>query len=226
MDLKLLREATRPEHEATEAAVPLTGAELTRSAYVSVLQRFHGVVCAWDSVAAAEVPAALAELLAQRGRCGSIKADLRFFDAETERNPPDTLLQQMRDLLNANGRGEQEERTSRFLGAMYVLEGSTLGGQYIAHHVETALQLKPGEGDRFFRGYGKDTMPKWREFQQALAAIPDEQSDLVIATAKGMFGIFREWMTRGVALAPASLPGEQSRPVYQAVSQLRRSSID
>ncbi|WP_419805385.1 biliverdin-producing heme oxygenase [Terriglobus sp.] len=212
MDLKLLREATRPEHEATEATVSLMGPELTRAEYVTVLQRFHRVVCAWESVAAAEAPAALAELVAQRGRCGSIVTDLRFFGTETQGNPPDVLLQQIRDLVEANGRDEGDERTSRFLGAMYVLEGSTLGGQYIAHHVEAALQLQPGEGDRFFRGYGKETMPKWREFQQALVAIPDEQSDIVIAAAKGMFGIFCEWMAGGAASAPEQKSRQATKP--------------
>lgn len=210
MDLKLLREATRPEHEATEAAVPLTQPDLTETDYVAVLQRLHGVVCAWDTVAAAEAPEAYAELVRQRRRCASLEADLQFFGASSP-VPPAALPDQIRSLiapknqqqpgrLQVNGPDERSsERSSRFLGAMYVLEGSTLGGQYIAHHVEAALDLRPGEGDRFFRGYGQETMPKWREFQQVLLAVPDAQGDAVIDAAKGMFGIFRTWMMRGTS---------------------------
>ncbi|MBE7181177.1 MAG: biliverdin-producing heme oxygenase [Terriglobus roseus] len=198
MDLKLLREATRPEHEATETAVALTGPGMTREAYISTLQRFHGVVCAWDKIAAAEAPAAYADLVRQRRRCGSLEEDLRFFGAPAGEHASESLLGEMRALIGNPEQGDAHQRDSRFLGAMYVVEGSTLGGQYIAHQVETDLNLQPGQGDRFFRGYGKETMPKWREFQQVLAALPEPQTEHVIAAAKAMFGIFRSW------LAPAA----------------------
>ena len=53
---------------------------------------------------------------------------------------------------------------SIFLGRMYVMEGSTLGGQYIARHVEETLGLSSGEGNSYFRGYGEATGERWREF--------------------------------------------------------------
>ncbi len=195
MDLKLLREATRPEHEATEAAVPLMQPGLTREDYVAVLLRFHRVVCAWDTFAAAEAPAAFQELVRQRRRCASLEADLR----ELGQEPIDTLakpelVKQIRAVTGGDAGGLYPE--SRFLGAMYVLEGSTLGGQYIALHVESVLGLSPGHGDRFFRGYEERTMPMWREFQQVLRAVPEEQGGAVIEAAKGMFGIFQDWMTK------------------------------
>ena len=210
MDLKLLREATRPEHEATEASVPLLRPDLTRADYVAVLHRFHRVVCAWDTVAAAEAPAAYAELVRQRSRCASLQADLNFFGEMKLHLPPEELLHEIRELIGDHGQAPHDERSSRFLGAMYVLEGSTLGGQYIAHQVEAGLKLQPGEGDHFFRGYGKDTMPKWREFQQALLALPDAQSGPVIAAAKQMFGLFQHWLTRDVTVSDAAVlaPGE------------------
>ena len=200
MDLKLLREETRREHEATEAAVPLMQPNLTRADYVAVLQRFYGVVCAWDAVAAAEAPAIHLELARQRRRSESLEADLRYFGEVVVKDPPDVLLRQMRDLIGDQADTDPDERSSRFLGAMYVVEGSTLGGQYIAHQVEAGLHLQPGEGDRFFRGYGRDTMPKWREFQQRLTALPDAQSGHVIAAARGMFKIFQAWLTRDVTV--------------------------
>ena len=222
MDLKLLREATRPEHEATEAAVPLAQPGLTRTDYIAVLQRFHGVVCAWDAVAAAEAPAAYRELVSQRRRCASLEEDLTFFGAEFAQNPPPMLLQQIRELIGSNNGAEASERDCRFLGAMYVLEGSTLGGQYIAHQVEAELHLVPGEGDRFFRGYGKETMPKWREFQQALAAVPDAQSNIVIAAAKEMFGIFRMWMSHnGTPTVQAAVAEDEKQQGGNAEAPLR-----
>lgn len=193
MDLKLLRDATRPEHEATEAVVPLTKPDLTREEYVAVLQRFHTVVATWDSFATAHAPVTLAELVGARRRAAALESDLAFFGQSTVPGVISThLLQQMRDLTEADS-----GNPSRFLGAMYVLEGSTLGGRYIAAHVEAVLGLKPGEGDRFFRGYGERTMPMWREFQQVLLAIPDAESDAVIDAARRMFALFQQ------TLAPA-----------------------
>jgi heme oxygenase (biliverdin-IX-beta and delta-forming) len=43
------------------------------------------------------------------------------------------------------------------LGAMYVMEGSTLGGQLIARHVELVLGLTAGQGNAHFRGHNERT---------------------------------------------------------------------
>ena len=194
MDLKLLRDATRPEHEATEGTVPLMHAELTRQEYVAVLQRFYDVILAWETVAASEAPPEYRDLVRQRGRGESLRTDLEFFGAAFPGEAPRSLKQQMFELIGKKDRGA-EEWSSRFLGLMYVVEGSTLGGQYIASHVESALHLQPGQGDQFFRGYGTATVPKWREFQQVLIGIPESQSDQTIAAAKGMFRVFAQRMS-------------------------------
>jgi heme oxygenase (biliverdin-IX-beta and delta-forming) len=196
MDLKLLRSATRPEHEATEELVPLMHPDLTRAEYAAVLQRFHGVIQAWEAIAAAEAPATYADLVRQRTRCKALEADLDFLEAPYGSDVAEPLVQQMQDLLG-DPQTEEAERTSRFLGAMYVVEGSTLGGQYIASHVETALGLESGQGSRFFRGYGAETVPKWREFQQALLAVPDAEGHHTITAAKGMFGVFSRQLSTG-----------------------------
>ena len=83
---------------------------------------------------------------------------------------------------------------SIFLGRMYVMEGSTLGGQYIARHVEETLGIRPGEGNSYFRGYGDATGERWREFREVLKALPDTETDTVIASAREMFAIFGEAM--------------------------------
>ncbi len=77
-----------------------------------------------------------------------------------------------------------------FLGAWYVMEGSTLGGRFIARHVETVLGLEPGVGDAYFRGHGEATGGLWRETTALVAAMPDELSDVLIAAAKRTFIAF------------------------------------
>ena len=145
----------------------------------------------------------------QRRRSEALEADLHFFGAPVVSDTPAILLSQMRELIGQDGNVDTDERSSRFLGAMYVVEGSTLGGQYIAQHVEASLDLQPGEGDRFFRGYGQETMPKWREFQQVLLTVPEAQTEEVIAAAKEMFGIFRAWMLQGSTAARPIVPTDE-----------------
>ncbi len=55
-------------------------------------------------------------------------------------------------------------------GAVYVIEGATLGGQVIARQVIPALALSPKRGCRFFSGYGADTGGRWRETRDSIAA--------------------------------------------------------
>jgi heme oxygenase len=88
-----------------------------------------------------------------------------------------------------------------FFGAMYVMEGSTLGGQLIARHVEVALHLSEGQGSSYFRGHGSQTGPLWKEFCEMLKLrIPDEQTDAVVVSAKAMFSTFGIWMQRKSAM--------------------------
>ena len=73
---------------------------------------------------------------------------------------------------------------------MYVVEGSTLGGQYIAKHVERRFGFRGGSGNAYFRGYGERTGSMWRSFKDDLIALPEEDTDRVIAAARAMFGVF------------------------------------
>ena len=86
------------------------------------------------------------------------------------------------------------------LGAMYVVEGSTLGGQYIARHVEAVLGLAPGQGDAYFRGHREKTGSLWREILAEIAAVPDEEASEVIETARRVFGVFGRCLQLGYAV--------------------------
>lgn len=53
------------------------------------------------------------------------------------------------------------------LGAMYVMEGSSLGGQVICRHLSESLQL-PAAALNYYNGYGAQTGKYWQEFKQHL----------------------------------------------------------
>jgi|GEM_PF-1145866 len=75
------------------------------------------------------------------------------------------------------------------LGIHYVVEGSTLGAQFIAPRVEQSL----GRNDitHFYRGYGSNVMSRWRDTLEILnhALLSDEEQQLAISGAQAAFGL-------------------------------------
>ena len=81
----------------------------------------------------------------------------------------------------------------QLLGAMYVLEGSTLGGQVLARQLAKAdIGLR-----RYFIGYGERTGPRWKAFCQLLAdaATPDRE-DAIVQSAIHTFQHLATWLAR------------------------------
>ena len=197
MDLARLRVATRHEHESVEARMPLTDPQLTRATYTRVLEAMYPVLAGWEQWAAANAPADLKGLVADRKRKHLMELDLVALGV---RVPKDVHFDGTR--LPAAHSDDADERHAAFLGAMYVVEGSTLGGQHIARHVEPRLGLSQEHGTAYFRGYAESTGERWTQFKAILQQVPDEHSDIVIAAAKATFAMFEE------AIAPItySLP--------------------
>lgn len=84
--------------------------------------------------------------------------------------------------------------TAEALGCLYVLEGSTLGGQIIGRHLRATLQLEPDNGASFFASYGKQTGLMWKAFQGALLSIAPEAHDRTVYAAIQTFECMHEWL--------------------------------
>ncbi len=81
---------------------------------------------------------------------------------------------------------------------MYVLEGSTLGGQIISKMISQALPGKADHALTFYAGYGEQTMPMWNSFKTALneqVQSPADQQELVHA-ANETFLKFSRWVEK------------------------------
>ncbi len=211
MDLLRLRQATAAEHAATEESLPLMSPSLNRDVYCGVLRRFHRVVDAWDRWADAHAPADLRDLLKGRRRATLLLQDLLALGEPPALPDDDVFIQRMNKSPAGNPRAV-------FLGRMYVMEGSTLGGQYIARHVEERLGLTHGHGNAFFTGYGPQTAARWREFKAVLAALPDSETETVIAGARNMFALFAEAMRDEIGT-------EIARSLSREETQLETSGI-
>jgi heme oxygenase len=147
------------------------------------LSRLYGVVAAWEEQANQAAPDWLRESLSLRERRSMLVSDLAVLGnpvpAERATLPPMVDVESL-------------------LGAMYVMEGSTLGGQLIARHVEKVLEFESGCGDAYFLGHGDQTGRMWKEFCSMLETrVPEDRAESVTLGAKAMFATFGDWM-RGI----------------------------
>jgi heme oxygenase len=183
MDRARLKLETASYHVRAERSFPLMGADLDVETYAEVLKRLYGFIKGWEIWAGSANRIWIDELLMTRRKSLLLMADLQHFgiSVPTAVYPGPKLA-----------RAERPE----FLGAMYVVEGSTLGGQYIARQVERVLSLRSGEGDAYFRGYEGRTALMWRDFTNILDDVPDCDAESLIRAAQQMFMDFTEWMER------------------------------
>ncbi|GAB3914300.1 biliverdin-producing heme oxygenase [Larkinella knui] len=91
------------------------------------------------------------------------------------------------------------------LGAAYVGEGSMLGGKVVMHYLQQSLELQPLlPNARFYRGYGSETVEKWKAFNAILAGQVESDQDNIVEAAHRTFRayhtIFRQAQSQNQAL--------------------------
>jgi heme oxygenase len=82
------------------------------------------------------------------------------------------------------------------LGALYVLEGSSLGGRVILREVEVRIGPRITGATRFFGGRGTTPGQAWQAFKIALDAFGHEWPNLggdVVSGAEGVFHAIIDW---------------------------------
>ncbi len=81
-------------------------------------------------------------------------------------------------------------------GALYVLEGASLGGQIIMRHIKSELGLDQSTGARFFSSYGADVGERWRSFVATMTAFADAEdcAQAMERAALATFDSFLLWL--------------------------------
>ena len=77
------------------------------------------------------------------------------------------------------------------LGAMYVLEGATLGLGVVGRRLPAAHPARHGAG-RFMAAYGGDTGARWKTFLQLLGTCEGGDGAATCASALRTFGLFQQ----------------------------------
>lgn len=91
------------------------------------------------------------------------------------------------------------------IGAFYVLEGATLGGQVILRELTRAIPETLSKAQGFLNCYGSRTGAMWKLFRrQADASLDAADHELVIGAARRTFDALSNWLECAVAVsAPA-----------------------
>jgi len=153
--LERLRADTRPLHERVEKRIDLSRRCATKDAYRALLVQMFGVHAALETALSRLDWTAVGIDLARRRKTHHICSDLMYLDGQDIGPPPSCdKVPQLRTLAEG-------------FGCLYVVEGSTLGGQVILRHLRQTLDFGPGKGASFFASYGPEVGSMWRAFGDA-----------------------------------------------------------
>lgn len=183
MILQKLKEATRTQHEQIEGTVDVMNQMFNIEDYKTLIGKFRRFYEAYEPTLPID--------------------DLRAagFDYDLRRKLPS--LESDAAALGLNGSSEafralpDVSSVARAFGSLYVIEGSTLGGQVIARHLKEHLELTPENGGAFFRSYGAEVGPMWKQFGEAITnfAASDEHDEEIIQAAYETFESIRRSFT-------------------------------
>lgn len=180
-----LRNATRPTHEELDAAMlPYIRNIRSAEAYCKLLAAFYGFFTpVYEQINAYLQTSYLP-------------------DYNTRRKPEDivTNLSRLSCPVPVSDHAKHlpsiTNNASAF-GALYVMEGSTLGGLMIKKMLAEQTGL-PDEQLSFFAGYGKATRERWNGFIAALNSIAqnEEEEQAAVEAASQTFSCFKEWLDK------------------------------
>ncbi|MCB9262851.1 MAG: biliverdin-producing heme oxygenase [Flavobacteriales bacterium] len=171
-----IKEVTTEAHKNAEKhsyGMEIMSRTLTKNQYAQLLIANYTYIAAWEKQwenIGFEIPSGLK--LEQRRKYSLLVQDLENLGL----NVSDI------ELKNINKPANYAE----FIGRMYVVEGSTLGGAVIEKQLKLNANLE-GCSFHFYGGYGQNLIPFWKEFIGYLNEISDDGKDAAIAEAKQTF---------------------------------------
>lgn len=153
----------------------------TTEQYAAFLQLLYGFYSVVEQRVYSALPAAQQQEMHQRRKSEWLANDIRALTtssahASCKTYPPLSTL-------------------AEALGALYVLEGSTLGGQIIAAVLKKQLNLNDSKGLTFFEAYGDKTQAMWEKFKLFLdQSTTEKEYQQALNTAANTFITFKNWI--------------------------------
>ncbi len=182
-----LRLATQGLHAAAERHLDLGRPDWTVQSYCRLLERFWGFYFPLEQLLGAIDWRESGVAFGARRKAAWIEADLTYFGKTAE---------SIRDLACCHAL-PRLDGVAAGLGALYVLEGATLGGRIILRNLQSQLGLAPDAGGRFFGSYGSDVGAMWQEFLAVLEQHGGRPrtAEAISQSAVETFAAFDHWFS-------------------------------
>lgn len=156
-----IKEATKEAHQTLEKAVILQLKSIRSDKdYAEVLKKFYAYFRAVEQAVAPFITAAILPDRAERRDSSYLKTDIEELGSTVEELPTATA--------------PAIQNVAQAFGALYVLEGSIMGGPYI---VQMLQKYGLSKGFNFFSGYGENSGQMWGSFLAVFNAIPQSEAD-------------------------------------------------
>lgn len=184
----LLKTSTQEAHHSIEQKVQLTLLINDKSTYLKLLKAFYGY---YKNLEASFFPFEQ-ELqnqfninLKERLKINHLISDLKYFGTTAAEIASLKTCQKI-PLVNS---------LYDLMGVLYVLEGSTMGGQIITRILQkNHLTDKEFNGGHFFRSYEENTMQMWADFKGTLDKMPPHKNQEILARAEETFSTMENWL--------------------------------
>lgn len=169
--LTTLKEATAKAHDDLESLPISSGmmrSDITLTQYQEYLQVMHQVMHEVEFKFFPLVSSVFPDI-SSRLKTGWITQDLAAMGISPMQN--DELIFNVAD-----------ETLPFYIGILYVIEGSTLGGRYILQNITAQLDFGEASATSFLNGYGNKTGSMWKEFTKqinAAATDPASSNDII-----------------------------------------------
>jgi heme oxygenase len=168
-----LRRSTQDHHGAIEALLDL-GRPWQARRYGDVLRGFNAFLHPFENALNRGLPPHLRPWYATRRRAPLVAEDMAHLGLQV---PADLGARAAAVVQTVPTDG-----VASALGALYVIEGSALGGQVIAPRLAAELGHSPTLGARYFSGFGDRTGALWRDFRDTAAReVGDAPADVRLA---------------------------------------------
>lgn len=173
-----VKELTHPAHQQAEGIVVRRMKAIRSDAdYADVLKCFYAYFSAVENVMSKYITKDILPDLHERRDSSYIKNDIEELGGTIDNLPP-VQVPEINSTLDA-------------IAAMYVLEGSIMGGPYIVKMLEKGGLKK---GFSFFQGYGEDSKNMWAGFTKILNKLGEDPNthDRAVSVANETFKNFGE----------------------------------
>lgn len=181
-----IKEATKQGHQELEKIVVQRLKSIQSEAdYALVLKYFYAYFQAVENKIHQHIPPSLAPYYAKRRDAAYLKKDILELGGHTS-DIPQISIPEINNCASA-------------IGALYVLEGSILGGPYI---VQMLKKLGIDKGFNFFAGYAEQTTQNWEEFTSLINAEVQDYDGLALSLIAAQDTFHKFALTFETTLSP------------------------